>query len=274
MPTAISTWTSPWRASPASSSSTGAGERSRRTRGFRLHSGAGNVTAGDVNGDSVPDVYLNNALYLHLGATWVPAGTIPSGALGGYPDFETRSFDFDLDGDVDTLIASGYAYVDESGGAFSTHALATTSSFAVATGWTLAARRSRPGRRSRSARDRSGSDLRGNFPTPRPAARSLQHRAPPDPGRPGAAGPSPQHGPPRRHERRIGSSTPRQRPRRSRCRRSAPSSWTRRRSSNWARGLSRRGRPRSRSPCHLRLRAWSAPRSSSKHFSTRAPDRS
>ena len=157
--------------------------------GFPFQFGAGNVTAGDVNGDSVPDVYLNTTLYLHLGATWVQVGNIPSGSAVGATYFETRSFDFDLDGDIDTLVASGVAYVDESGGVTSTHSVATGWSIAATTGWTFTpVDLDRDGDLDLLGVLQTSTTPGGNFPQPRPqlvlynTARHLTQDAPARPG--------------------------------------------------------------------------------------------
>ena len=79
------------------------------------------ASLADVNGDGFLDVYLNNLLYLHSGNTWVAYAAIPLPFGSTVP--HVRSFDFDGDGDIDTLLSSGFAYVDEGGGAVTTHPL-------------------------------------------------------------------------------------------------------------------------------------------------------
>ena len=142
------------------------------------------VTAGDVDGDGDSDLDLGSAIYLHQGSSWLLLGTLPPPPFssGG----EARSFDFEGDGDVDTVVGSAQAYVWEANGVVSTHALA----FPIFTlGFKL----------TPSDLDRDGDpdlvgttpiDLPGNMPSPRlpvviyNTARHLTQDSPARPGRP------------------------------------------------------------------------------------------
>jgi hypothetical protein len=75
-------------------------------------------TVGDVSGDGLPDCYLNNHLYLQQsGGSWAYYGDVPTGLFGGGTIAEVRSWDFDGDGDIDTVTGAGLAYVNQGGSA-------------------------------------------------------------------------------------------------------------------------------------------------------------
>jgi hypothetical protein len=79
--------------------------------------GARFATAADLDGNGQPDVWLNNTAFLHLGASWISIGSVAGGTGGS----EVCSFDFDFDGDLDSVAGNGVAFVFEAPGVIGQH---------------------------------------------------------------------------------------------------------------------------------------------------------
>ncbi len=81
-------------------------------------------TLVDLSGDGILDVYLDDRLYQQSPVgSWALVGQVLTGISARYPASEVRSFDFDLDGDLDTITASGYATTDLGGATIGTFTL-------------------------------------------------------------------------------------------------------------------------------------------------------
>lgn len=73
---------------------------------------AATLAAGDVNGDTLPDLVVGSQTWLNNGGTWIAAGThaVPIGRIS--------LADVDGDGDTDLLDAAGRWYAGNNAGAF------------------------------------------------------------------------------------------------------------------------------------------------------------